>query len=183
MLLAHHAGPKMGVGRFQLGFFKVLYLQQRSCLRAAFLPETPLNCKWLRAEAVVTVSTDAHHTRTLSAVVAETIEPATRGIARAMACRCIGQQHGQAYETSGKMRRNPRYQYTRPSFRSASLRVRKGISVSPPPLTHQPYAAPPSLQCKRHARREREAYELLFLPLVIPEQNKGLAGRPASRPS
>ena len=25
----HHAGPKMGVGRFQLGFLSVLYLQRR----------------------------------------------------------------------------------------------------------------------------------------------------------
>ena len=25
---SHHAGPKIGVGRFQLGFFRVLYLQK-----------------------------------------------------------------------------------------------------------------------------------------------------------
>ena len=27
-LSSHHAGPKTGVGRFQLGFFRVLYLQE-----------------------------------------------------------------------------------------------------------------------------------------------------------
>ena len=38
---------------------------------------------------------DVYHTATLSAVVAETIEPATRGIPMATACRCTRQQCGQ----------------------------------------------------------------------------------------
>lgn len=82
----------MGVGRFQLGFFKVLYLQRQSSSELS--SNTFEGQHVCRDVAVLAFGLDAHHTATLSAVVAETIEPATRGIPIATACRCTGQQCG-----------------------------------------------------------------------------------------
>ncbi len=92
--MAHHAGPKMGVGRFQLGFFKVLYLQRES---GSELSLNGFEDEHIYAHIYIIAAASgfckgAHHTATLSAVVAETIEPATRGIPMATACKCAGQQ-------------------------------------------------------------------------------------------
>ena len=76
----------MGVGRFQLGFFKVLYLQRES--NSELSSNTFEGQHTCGAAAALAFALISYQTATLSAVVAETIEPATRGIARATACRC-----------------------------------------------------------------------------------------------
>lgn len=102
MQSAYHAGPKMGVGRFQLGFFKVLYLHLGASFADYLRHPTSLVCMHRAFIKPRTSDKDAHQTRTLSAVVAETIEPATSGIARAIACRSTGQQCSQTHPMSFK---------------------------------------------------------------------------------
>ena len=77
----------MGVGRFQLGFLSVLYLQRRgndeSCSK---LSSSHLRCICESQDGASDSGRGTYHTATFSAVVAETIDPATSGIARAIAC-------------------------------------------------------------------------------------------------